>query len=310
MDNLLSILSRFANGVIWFFVAFLEKAARIVRGPHRTAEPGPRPWQTPLLPVKDGTHPVTVIIPTLNETANLFNTINNLFSKCALPTMLHCRQPEVIIVDGNSQDGTLSSISQLLAKYPSIHAFSQASPSRGAQQMFGASQATAGTSVFLFLHADTILPPRWDSKIVSTLSSTSSPALGTFSLSLPAPISFSLRIMLLGAKLRGKYCGLPYGDQAFFLRRSTFSHVDGFPDVPIMEDVELLKRLKRIGGTIQVLDEQVITSPRRWVKKGVWWNTMYNQCFMIAWMLGTSPETIYEWYYGVQYVKEKKTKIK
>jgi rSAM/selenodomain-associated transferase 2 len=302
MEYLFSIISQVVRTAGSVLGGFVQAIRNFLLWLHTTAESEKRLWQTSLVISQAKVHPITVIIPTLNEAAHLSNTIVNLFSACTLSSTTDCPDPDVIIVDANSQDGTLSSISELLTRYPTIRTYCQKYPSRGAQQNYGASQAASDTAIFLFLHADTILPHSWDTTILSTLTSPQCPAIGTFSLSLPPPISASLQIMLLGAKLRAKYFGLPYGDQAFFLRRTTFQLVDKFPNVPIMEDVELLKRIKRIGGGIRVLEEEVITSPRRWKKKGVWRNTMYNQCFMIAWFCGTSPNRIYEWYYGVKYV--------
>jgi hypothetical protein len=225
-------------------------------------------------------------------------TIARLFSTCSLPTTLGCPAPTVLVVDGGSGDGSEASLAPVIASHPSVRFVPYpSSPSRGGQQTFGAQQSSA--PILLFLHADTLLPRGWDATILSTLSAASPPAVGAFTLSLPSPIPFSLRVMLHGANMRARYGGLPYGDQAYFLCRTTFDAVGGFPNVPIMEDVELLRLIRRrVDGRMVILEDRVETSPRRWIKNGVVWNTVLNQLLVLAWLCGVPPSTIYTWYYG------------
>lgn len=240
-------------------------------------------------------HPVTVIVPALNEDAVLIQTIERIFTSYSLRAST---APTVIVVTAGSSFSDNAEIQHLRARnatllfkpYPGP-------PSRGGQQNYGAHLATS--PILLFLHADTLLPKSWDVAILFTLTKRAAPAIGAFSLSLPDPVLLPLRIMLWGANIRARYGGLPYGDQAYFLLRSTFESIGGFPDVPIMEDVSLLRRIKQYGkGTLTILEEQVQTSPRRWVKNGMIWNTILNQLLMTAWICGASPSRIYVWYYG------------
>lgn len=255
------------------------------------------------------TRSIAVVIPTLNETTALPGTIERLFDNAkkadqqgetGLSSSIH-----VVVVDA-SQDGsaTESCLSSLMADHPSLHlAKYTGKPSRGLQMNFGADHAAKiapEASVLVFLHADTYLPPAWDQTIFDNLFTTSDPpVLGCFRLSLPPPTSLSLDIMLLTANLRAILFGLPYGDQCYFLTRKNFDMLGGFPGVPIMEDVGLLRRVSK-HGRVQVADIAVETSKRRWERNGVWWNTLLNQVFMTAWMCGTPPETIYRWYYGTR----------
>ncbi|MDJ0799696.1 MAG: glycosyltransferase, partial [Calothrix sp. MO_167.B12] len=85
------------------------------------------------------------------------------------------------------------------------------------------------------------------------------------------------------------------GDQAIFLKREVFQAVGGFPELPIMEDFELIRQLKR-QGRIVTLPAPVITSARRWLKKGVWQTTLINQVVIVAYFLDVSPERIRRWY--------------
>lgn len=252
----------------------------------------------PPIEVDTSQHPIAVIIPALNEAKTLPRTVTHLLKTSVLSERLGCPEPAVIVVDGGSKDGSDSSLQPLMLSHPGVQFITHCVHSRGAQQNVGARQTSA--QILLFLHADTLLPSSWDATILSALSTDYPPALGTFTLSLPSPISWPLKLMLTGANLRARFAHLPYGDQAYFLRRSTFNAIGGFPNVPIMEDVELLRRVRHFGGRLAVLDDCVVTSPRRWVKKGVFWNTLLNQTLVVAWMCGVSQETIYGWYYGRQ----------
>ncbi|KAL2350364.1 nucleotide-diphospho-sugar transferase [Cryomyces antarcticus] len=296
------------TALIWnvcsFCSALVYKILTFLPLPHKRKK-RQKPSQILLHTNSDNAHPITVIIPALNEAAALSKTIAHLFSTYSLPTTFQCAEPTVIVVDANSQDGTRSSIIPLLSSHPGIQILSHDFPSRGAQQNFGASQSRS--PILLFLHADTLLPPSWDAIILSSLSFRTSPTVACFSLSLPHPISSSLRLMLFGANVRARYCGLPYGDQAFSLMTETFEAVGGFPDVPIMEDVELLRRIRRINGCVHVLEDKVVTSARRWIKKGVVWNTVFNQFLVLAWLCGVDPGTIYAWYYGAAATRKGKS---
>ncbi|MFN9941773.1 MAG: glycosyltransferase, partial [bacterium] len=88
---------------------------------------------------------------------------------------------------------------------------------------------------------------------------------------------------------------MPYGDQAIFLTKIAFAEVGNFPQIPIIEDFELITCLKRISK-VQIIDVPVITSPRRWLKKGIFKTTLLNQIIVLAYLLGVSPERIRKWY--------------
>lgn len=247
----------------------------------------------------DGAHPIAVIIPCYKEGNTVAKTISHLFDSATLSPTLG--EPSVTVVQaGNNEhqddDDALTRMSKTHPRL-TIHNFAYAS--RGEQQNFGARSTTE--PILLFLHADTLLPAGWDSSILHQLNrerARQRPTIGAFTLSLPEPISWSLRIMLWGANVRARYGGLPYGDQAYFVRRDTFEAVGGFPSVPIMEDLGLLKNIGQARGQVIVDASPVLTSPRRWNKNGVVWNTILNQVFIFAWKCGATPEMIYKWYYG------------
>lgn len=87
------------------------------------------------------------------------------------------------------------------------------------------------------------------------------------------------------ANFRARFAQLPYGDQALFLRAELFHRLGGFPDLPVMEDFSLVRALRR-HGRIHILDEQVVTSARRWLRLGVWRTTCINQLMVAGFLLG------------------------
>lgn len=91
--------------------------------------------------------------------------------------------------------------------------------------------------------------------------------------------------------------GVPFGDQAIFMRREHFSRMGGYAPIPLMEDVELMKRLKREGGRIRVLDERVVTSARKWETEGILYSIARNWFIQLAYRLGASPRWLAKIYY-------------
>jgi hypothetical protein len=106
-----------------------------------------------------------------------------------------------------------------------------------------------------------------------------------------------LRLVEWGVKLRSRYCQLPYGDQAIFLRAKTFHQLGGFPEIPIMEDFQLVKQLQQLG-TIAIVPAPVLTSARRWEQRGIWQTTGLNQLMILGFYLGIAPARLQTWYRG------------
>ncbi|MBD2246956.1 TIGR04283 family arsenosugar biosynthesis glycosyltransferase [Nostoc sp. FACHB-888] len=219
---------------------------------------------------------ISIIIPTLNEAENI---------KEAIVTTQLNTNIEVIIVDGGSKDDTIEIAQSLGVKVIS------SSPGRGVQMNVGAVAATG--DILLFLHADTRLPTGFDEMVRTALQQPGTVA-GAFNLRIDASL-LSLRWVELGVNLRSHFYQMPYGDQAIFLTKTVFHQIGGFPELPIMEDFELIRRLKRIGRIV-IIPTPVVTSARRWLRKGVFKNTLLNQIVIIAYLLGVSPERICSWY--------------
>lgn len=117
---------------------------------------------------------------------------------------------------------------------------------------------------------------------------------GAFNLRIDASL-LSLRWVEWEVNARSHFWQMPYGDQAIFFTKAVFQQIGGFPELPIMEDFELMRRLK-CTGRIVIIPTPVVTSARKWLQKGVFKTTLLNQIVIIAYLLGVSPERICRWY--------------
>lgn len=222
---------------------------------------------------------ISVIIPTLNEEASIAATLKSLVSQ-----NLKAESLEVIVADGGSSDRTVE-IARRVVKVVASR------PGRGCQMNSGADAASG--DILLFLHADTILPANWHEGIISAMTDERVVG-GAFSLSIESG-RLSHRIIAASANARSRFLGLPYGDQGIFVRKAIFEIMGGYKDLPIMEDVDLVSRLKRLGRLV-LLRDKVKTSARRWEKEGVFFTTLRNWLLMTLYSLGVPPVRLY-WLY-------------
>jgi rSAM/selenodomain-associated transferase 2 len=153
--------------------------------------------------------------------------------------------------------------------------------------------AIAKGEILLFLHSDTQLPQTFITEIEAVLAQPQAIA-GAFPLRIDDPRP-SLRWIETFVQWRSQYLSLPYGDQAIFLKTSTFQQMGGYAPLPIMEDYELIQRLKK-QGKIYLAQHPVITSSRRWRKLGVWRTTWINQLMLLGYHLKLDPQTLKQWY--------------
>ncbi len=192
---------------------------------------------------------LSIIIPALDEAAIIAGTVTRARATGAA---------EIIVVDGGSKDGTAWNAAEAGARVI------VSAPGRARQQNTGA--AAAAGDALLFLHADTALPDGTLARVERVLGDPGV-ALGAFRLGYDRD-DWGTRFLVFGADLRVRYFRLPYGDQALFLRRETFRALDGFRDLPAMEDLCLVTRAKRVGRVV-VAPERVQTSPRAYDRAGL-----------------------------------------
>jgi hypothetical protein len=219
---------------------------------------------------------ISVVIPTLNEADHIEKT---------LAAALNHSPAEIIVIDGGSTDGT----DQIALTRSAI--VYQTPPGKAAQMNAGA--ALASNDILLFLHADTCLPKGYTDLIKAVVNQPGVSA-GAFRLGIDSPGS-RLRFIEMVANLRSRFLQLPYGDQALFMTAETFGAVGGFPVQPIMEDFELIRRLRR-RGKIALAPGMVRTSPRRWHNMGVLRTWLINQRIVSAYLAGVSPHRLAAWY--------------
>ncbi|WP_448564412.1 TIGR04283 family arsenosugar biosynthesis glycosyltransferase [Trichothermofontia sp.] len=237
---------------------------------------------------------ISVIMPVLNEAHTLGQTLQKL--QGASQGEWHPHQPttslEIIVVDGGSTD-------QTVAQAQAFGVILEHSPAGRARQM-NAGAAIATGEILLFLHADTHLPAGFPT-LVRTALATPGTIAGAFDLRIGGDLP-GLRWVEWGVYWRSRLCQLPYGDQALFLTQAVFRELGGFPDLPIMEDFVLVRRLHALcrsgRGKLAIVPEAVVTSARRWQQRGVWQTTFWNQVMILGYSLGVPPHRLRSWYRG------------
>jgi hypothetical protein len=229
-------------------------------------------WHQLVAPEDNCLERISVIIPALNEEENIAATLR---------AVGQCHGHEVIVVDGGSMDATVQSAKEAGATVL------VSKPGRARQMNAGAARATGGA--LLFLHADTLLPPGWAEVVSRTLRS-SAVAAGAFRFRIAGNFR-GKSIIEWATGLRSHWFQRPYGDQGLFLARSLFEELGGFADLPIMEDYEFVRRLRRRGRIVTVA-EGALTSGRRWERLGVLRTTVRNQWMLMGYHLGVNPQTL------------------
>lgn len=219
---------------------------------------------------------ISIIIPALNEAPCIGQTVAGLAGQPGV---------EVIVADGGSQDWTVP-----LAKAAGARVI-DAVLGRGSQQNAGARAAHG--RVLLFLHADTLLPEGFAKDIREALNQPDFIA-GAFRFAVGAK-GWQFRLLEQCANWRAAWLGLPYGDQALFLPAARFWAMGGFRELALLEDLELVLRLRKIGR-IALLATPAHTSARRWQRLGIVRATIVNQLILLGFFCGISPARLARWY--------------
>jgi rSAM/selenodomain-associated transferase 2 len=217
--------------------------------------------------------PVSVVIPALEEAERIGATIDAAFAAGAA---------EVIVVDGGSTDATVA-----IAEARGAHVLTG---DRVRARQLNRGAEIARHVVVLFLHADTLLPHGAADAVERALDAGF--VFGGFRVAFAEP---RLRHVAFMINLRTRMTRAPWGDQAQFAHRETFLRAGGYADLPIMEDYELARRMKR-EGRVALLPLTVITSGRRFIRKGVLRTTALNWLIIASFHSGVSPTRLARWY--------------
>jgi len=222
---------------------------------------------------------LSIIIPALNEARRL---------TALLPALLRvCPEAEVIVADGGSSDDTRA----VVARQPAARFVESR---RGRARQMNAGAAVARGDVLLFLHADTWLPAE-TTLVISAALRDPAVAYGRFDVcfdNLHWPFRLIARLM----NARSRLSGICTGDQAIFVRRQPFETLGGYPDIPLMEDVELTRRLKRMGR-LAALRTPVTAAARKWEREGILRTILLMWTLRLLYFVGVSPERLHAWYY-------------
>jgi rSAM/selenodomain-associated transferase 2 len=218
-----------------------------------------------------------IVVPTLNEEQYLATLLESVRS-LSIST-------DVVVADGGSGDETGTVAERMGARVI------RCEPGR-ARQMNAGAEAALGDWL-CFLHADVQLPAAARDDLVRTVTADADDA-AVWRLAIDAKGTW-FRVLEFGARLRDRLGGLPYGDQGLLVRRRVFEDVGGFPDIPLMEDVAMVRILRRRGRLLR-LSSSVVVSARRWQREGALRGWLRNVCLMSAYLLGVDPYRLARWY--------------
>ncbi len=217
---------------------------------------------------------LSIIIPVLNEADDITDCLTAL-------KPLRRNGHEVIVVDGGSNDETFS-----LAKPLCDHCMVSNQRGRAAQMNAGAAVAKGDT--LLFLHVDTRLPPEAEDVLIHNAGE--GWFWGRFDVRLSGR-HWLLRVVEAAMNLRSRVTGIATGDQVMFVSRSLFDRVEGFPEIPLMEDIAMSRTLKQLRPP-HCLRHRVITSSRRWEEKGILRTILTMWKLRLMYFFGASPADI------------------
>lgn len=224
---------------------------------------------------------ISVIVPVFREAKTIDAFLETV--QTAFPAPGH----EIIVVDGSPEGDTLAAGDFLQVQVI------RSGRGRARQMNRGATMAKG--EILLFLHFDTRLPGDAPELMATLLSGDPDLVGGAFSLGIDDD-RFPLRVIEFFANLRSRMTRVPYGDQSIFFRKDHFDRVGGFSEIPIMEDLELMTRIRKKGGRIHILKQKSVTSSRRWKKEGIAVCTLRNWLIRLLYHLGVPADRLAKFY--------------
>jgi rSAM/selenodomain-associated transferase 2 len=222
---------------------------------------------------------ISIVVPALEEADNIERLLTDLGTRCP--------GAEVIVVDGGSLDGTI----ERAARFPGVTVLS--GPRGRARQMNLGARASSG-DVLLFLHADTRLPDDAVELVGRALARPDAVG-GWFDVRFDNT-RLIFRVIAALMNLRSRWTGICTGDQAIFVRRPVFEGLGGYAEIPLMEDIDLTRRLKRTGPVV-CLRQRVVTAARKWEREGVWRTIVLMWTLRLLYVLGVDPRRLHRMYY-------------
>lgn len=218
---------------------------------------------------------ISVIIPVYHEDETLLKTIDTLRQNAKENDF------EIIVVDTHERT--------TIDAFPLLHVRMGISKKKGRAHQMNEGALMAKGDKILFLHADTLVPKHWDEHVKN------GSEVGAFRLGIHSPKRI-FRVIETLANWRTSCTHIPYGDQGQFFQTSFFRELGGYAPIPLMEDIDMMKRTKKKGKKITLLDERVLTSARRWEKEGFVYTTLRNRLFSLLYFMGVSPHYLVKRY--------------
>jgi len=226
---------------------------------------------------------ISIVIPTYNESAIIEGMLNSLIQSIS-------SEDEVIVVDGMSEDNTR----EIVGGFPGVILIT--SPRGRAVQMNAGAERARGEYI-LFLHADVLVSENCISMLKNQIMENGI-QWGWFSIRLDSP-RFIFRVLETGANLRNRLTGIPLGDHGIFVKRDVFHDIGGFPEIPIMEDLEFVRKISIISKGVEV-KSPIKTSVRRFENSGIIRTFFRMWILRILYYLGMPPEKLTRYYIHVR----------
>ncbi|MDD5772685.1 MAG: TIGR04283 family arsenosugar biosynthesis glycosyltransferase [bacterium] len=221
----------------------------------------------------------SIIIPVFQEADKINGLIENILNQFSDDKF------EIIVVDAESSLNTINAIN---IEFDNIKKIT--SVKNRAKQMNAGAYVSEG-EVLVFLHADCVLPGDALIQIKKSLKSDTKIVAGAFDIKIDSD-NIIFKIISIISSLRSRYTKIPYGDQAIFVQKEYFFKLGKYREIPIMEDVDLMLRIKKNNGRIHIFSASVTASPRRWENEGILYYTLKNWIITTLYFIGISPDKL------------------